>query len=264
MGQGEAALHRNWTSGDFSTWIEEEFECQALGVTFPLSGITDMLPVERRAEVARSLSVAGNPEWVSAAEAVQLACQRPGITNGRALIVEHGRLGLLTGRAVLAQGFTGPDLETCTWETREWQMPTTFWDCVEQATDRFQEWDLSRLSAGAAINGKPEWLRASGVHILAGPLREPVAASPAQALSGAATTKGGGRPPQPWWDDLWCAVWGLINQGDFKPETQADVERAMLAWVEMNGHELSETAVKPKARKLLQAYKGEVTNFLAT
>jgi hypothetical protein len=61
---------------------------------------------------------------------------------------------------------------------------------------------------------------------------------------------------------MWCAVSGLILHGHLVPERQADVEKAMLTWAAMNGHEISETAVKPKAKKLFEAYDKEGTNFL--
>jgi hypothetical protein len=62
---------------------------------------------------------------------------------------------------------------------------------------------------------------------------------------------------------MWCDVWALIYQGDLKPTSQADVERAMLAWAENNGKPLAEATARPKARKLLKALRGEATNFLA-
>lgn len=37
----------------------------------------------------------------------------------------------------------------------------------------------------------------------------------------------------------------------------------MLTWATMNGHEVSEAAVRSKARKLFQPLKGEATNFFA-
>jgi hypothetical protein len=47
-----------------------------------------------------------------------------------------------------------------------------------------------------------------------------------------------------------CDIWALIHQGDFKPERQGDVERAMLTWAERKGEKLSEATARPKAKLL--------------
>jgi len=57
---GHEALEQDWETGDFSTWIDQKVHLQGFGIRFGLTGILDMLPVERRAIVARSLSVAGD------------------------------------------------------------------------------------------------------------------------------------------------------------------------------------------------------------
>ena len=64
---------------------------------------------------------------------------------------------------------------------------------------------------------------------------------------------------------MWCDIWGLIHQGDFKPESQAEVERAMLTWATEHGHQMGEATARPKARKLFRAYsEDEATNFLGS
>jgi hypothetical protein len=60
----------------------------------------------------------------------------------------------------------------------------------------------------------------------------------------------GGRPPKEWWDDLWCAIWGQVYRGDLQPKSQADIERAMLKWVEAREERVSESTLKPLARKM--------------
>ena len=61
---------------------------------------------------------------------------------------------------------------------------------------------------------------------------------------------------------MWCDIWALVYQGDLKPTSQADVERAMQAWAENSGKSMSEATARPKARKLFKALRGEATNFL--
>jgi hypothetical protein len=65
----------------------------------------------------------------------------------------------------------------------------------------------------------------------------------------------GGAPRKEWWDDFWIAICGRIWEGDLKPKSQADLERVMLDWASMNGHEMSETSAKVAARKLFKAWK---------
>jgi hypothetical protein len=42
--KGEAALHQNWTTGDFDTWIDHRIHLQAFGVTFRRSDIERAKP----------------------------------------------------------------------------------------------------------------------------------------------------------------------------------------------------------------------------
>jgi hypothetical protein len=67
----------------------------------------------------------------------------------------------------------------------------------------------------------------------------------------------GGRPRKEWWDDLWCAVWGLAWRGDLQPKNQADIERAMMAWIEQRGETASESTIKPLARKMFAEMQRE-------
>jgi hypothetical protein len=70
----------------------------------------------------------------------------------------------------------------------------------------------------------------------------------------------GGRPRKEWWDDLWCAVWGEVHRGELIPKTQADLERAMLAWAERREESVSESTVKPLARKMFAEMNSEGKN----
>jgi hypothetical protein len=65
----------------------------------------------------------------------------------------------------------------------------------------------------------------------------------------------GGAPRKEWWDDFWIAICGRIYEGDLKPSSQADLERAMLDWASANDHDMSESSAKTAARKLFKAWK---------
>ena len=62
--------------------------------------------------------------------------------------------------------------------------------------------------------------------------------------------KKGGRPPAEFWDDMWAAIAVSLYSGDFQPKSQADVQRAMLEWIEANGHSVGDSTVKARARRL--------------
>ena len=68
---GGAALDQDWSVGDFSTWINRKVECKAFGVLFDLEGVLAMIPAERRGDHRLSLSVAGDPAWLTANQARQ-------------------------------------------------------------------------------------------------------------------------------------------------------------------------------------------------
>lgn len=62
--------------------------------------------------------------------------------------------------------------------------------------------------------------------------------------------KKGGRPPAEFWDDMWAAIAVSLYSGDFQPKSQADVQRAMLEWIETNDHTAADSTVKSRARRL--------------
>lgn len=85
-------------------------------------------------------------------------------------------------------------------------------------------------------------------------INRPKSADPIKLAGPAPTPKTnnkGGRPRFHYWDNIWIEVCAYIHEQGI-PAKQADIENAMLDWAEANGHELSVSSVRPKARKLLQ------------
>ena len=72
---------------------------------------------------------------------------------------------------------------------------------------------------------------------------------PAAAFPQPAKNKGG-KPLAAHWDDMWASIAVALWSGDLNPKTQADVKRAMLAWFDDQGIEISETPVVERARAL--------------
>ena len=250
--QGHDALTQNWVSGDFSTWIEKTALWEGFGVTFALSGVLELLPAEQRAVAARKLSVVGLPGWLSAREARQFGYGPAGLnpaSSGRA-IVDACQLGFITARAVLMRRADGEESHGWSAEEREWDVPEWYWDNFTQANSSAQDWERGVFSGrGRGPKGYCA-MTLTGVYFLAESLSVLLGGGSRQAEGPATAINSGGRPRKEWWDDLWCAVWGDVFRGTLNPKRQSDIEKAMLEWTESNGHSVSESVIRPVARKM--------------
>jgi hypothetical protein len=63
----------------------------------------------------------------------------------------------------------------------------------------------------------------------------------------------GGRPPADWWEDLIIDICFRHFRGELQPKTQADVARAMQAWMTENGYDAADSTVRVRARKVWSA-----------
>lgn len=256
-------MEQNWDVGDFSLVGER----QAFGVTFALSGVVEMLPVERRAVATKQLSVAGNPAWITARAARVIPFQA-GVSRQHtgAVILDQARLGFITARAVLAERSRSGKSPRFFWNAREWDVPDWFWREFTRDGKSSQDWERGIFTGeGRGPEGECS-ATLTGVYFLAESLQvlpppiEPAAKTEELPTEAPSQLNPGGRPPREWWDDMWCAVWGQIYRGDFEPKTQAAVEKAMHDWAAAHGHEPAVSTIRPKARKLIAACKAEVEN----
>jgi hypothetical protein len=258
--EGQQALEQNWTTGDFETWIEQTSHLRAFGVQFDFAGLREMLPAEAGVAAARQLSVANDSEWVSAKAARRFMYERLGSnpTTAGAELIEQCKLGFVAARAVLAQRGEGTQFTSSDFGQREWDIPQWFWLNFTKAGASVQDWDRAVFSGrGRSPEGVSQYLRLSGVYFAKSSLEaliEPDVANRAERPNK------GGRPRKEWWDDLWCAVWGNIVHGELTPTNQADIEKAMLDWVERRGETVAESTVKPMARKVWLEWNREVKN----
>lgn len=256
---GHAALDQNWITGDFSTWIERKTQMQAFGVHFGLDGLLELLPVERRAVVAKSVSIVAKPEWLSAGEARRFAYERAGINPDVATsaILDACRLGYVTARAVMMCRADGGRPGSWTQAEREWAIPVWFWDNFTGAESSSQDWERGNFSGKGRAPNARSWITLTGVFFLAESLNVLLPLSDQKAPATATTLSPTGRPPKGFWDDLWCDIWAKVFRGDFQPKRQSDIERAMLDWASAKNHKLSESTVKPLARKMFAAMQAE-------
>lgn len=259
--EGHEALEQNWTTGDFATHVGKR-PWQAFGVRFALDGLLQLLPVERRAIAAKSLSVVGKAEWLSALQARRFAYERAKINPSFAAdaVLDACRLGYITGRAVSMRRANGDRPDDWTAQEREWDIPVWFWDHFTGSTGCSQNWERGIFSGrGRAPEGRC-WITLTGVFFLTESLDVLLPHSGQASATEAPAPNPGGRPRKEFWDDLWCAVWSKAFFGDFKPKRQSEIERAMLDWAIANGHDVSESTVKPLARKMFAAMQDEGRN----
>ena len=146
----------DWNSGDFVGRIDGAEEVNAMGVKLALTGVLEMVAFERRGLLARSLSVAGSKEWLTALEAKRLVYGDTTRNYHIAgdIIVEQARLGFIVAKAVLAQCQQQGDTAEWTWQEREWDIPAWFWsNFIEKATGA-HDWTLGQFSGvGIAFKG---------------------------------------------------------------------------------------------------------------
>lgn len=258
--EGEAHIEQNWDDGDFVIWNSDGPIMRAFGVTFALNDVLELLPPEDRSVTARELSVAGNPMWMPAREARRLACEIGELNADVAwdAIITEARLGMISARAVLAEG-TKINSSKVEWEHCEWDVPQWFW---ENFTSVNSTTDLEKgLFFGDKTNdGDHLTIKLSGVYFSKASLEIFRRSDDLNGAQKARLPHKGGRPAAAFSDDLLCAIWGLIYQGDLKPTKQAEIERAMLSWAAKRGFSLSETSAREKARKVFGAMYMEVEN----
>lgn len=248
-----------WEVGDFSATIDG-LRHDAIGVTFDLAALLEMLPLEQRPKFARRVSVAGNAGWVEAKAARAFMYDELNANPMKAgqLLLDQCRLGFVAARAVVCRQAEADNPNQWSIEEREWDIPMWFWESFTGAENSAQDWERGVFSGkGKAPTGSC-YITLSGVHFSRQSLDAMLPAI--DARTEANVKVGIGRPPAAFWDELWCAIFGKIFRGELIPVRQADIEKAMLGWASDNDHDLSETAAKLRARKLFTEYQAEGKN----
>lgn len=247
--KGHEALEQDWSSGDFYTWTEHKMQVSAFGVRFPLSTVLEMVAFEKRAIIARSLSVSGSPDWISAMQARSLMFDqfRYGSTSAGSAIIEQARLGFVTARAVLAQGSMGNQADSnWSWEEREWNVPTWFWTGFTGADQRTQNWELGRFSGRGLAPDQTRWITLSDVHFHRASLNSLDTAS-AQVE---AVESNRGRKPKFDWPSAINACWGRLYRGEPPVQSQSEVERMLISILRTGDIEPGESTVRPYASQI--------------
>ncbi|MEO5707150.1 MAG: hypothetical protein ABIT10_00990 [Alteraurantiacibacter sp.] len=243
---GQAALEQDWEAGDFSTWINNKEHWQAFGVRFPLSGLLDMLEIEKRPAIRRSFSVTGRGAWMPAREARAHVFSK-GVQNAGVFLIEQARLGFVAAKAVEAWGVAHPNnFLSYDWEEREWEVPVWFWERFARASGKDTSWEIGQFRGEGLSPMGSRLIEASGVHFL----RESVEACFQTNLDHIAGVeeKRKGRKPKYDWPAAIVATYGKIERGDLKPSQQSDVEDALVAYFMDADGGPGESTVRPYAK----------------
>jgi hypothetical protein len=259
-GEGHEALEQDWVRGDFSTWIERDVEARAFGVRFDWEGLRKLLSPEKAAAAVRELSVASDPTWLSAKSARKYMCEVVGSNpmSAGAELIEACRLGFVVARAVLMQCGDTQRGSSSASGTREWDVPDWFWLNFTTVGSSAQDWDRGVFSGKGRTPRGVQYVRLSGVWFHKDSV-EALNESPAKPASSEAASRQG-RPRKEWWDDLWCAIWGQIVHGELTPTNQAEIEKAMLHWLEGRGLSAAESTIRPMAKKAWKEWDREAEN----
>ena len=261
--EGNAALEQDWASGDFSTWIDEKYEVKAFGVTFGLSGVLQLIDFTQRPLVARRLSVAGDPEWITAKQALRDVIDAEVCLpdNFGSYILQQAQLGFVAARAVQMKMIDKPSGSPVPFkEAREWDLPDWYWLNHAGKAGASLSWDLGRFLTGGA---GPVLIELNGVHFHADSVRAitgKVAEAEAQAKGGEVNGSPGGRKRKYDWEDGSNAIWGAIYRGELIPKNQAYIEKALQAHFRRGDNEPSESTVRPYASRIWSEYSKEAEN----
>lgn len=130
---------------------------------------------------------------------------------------------------------------------------------VSMATgNRVQKFDSVRIAAGDLWDeSKGRLDRQVELHRFA--FTVPSKLSPLKAVEVATpsmtTRNKGGKPLAAHWDEMWADIAIQLWEGDLKPETQADIQRAMFDWFNSREIDVGETAIRTRARQLWLRYE---------
>lgn len=256
-------FHRNsnftadWQAGHFSNICDQTIEVHVNGVTIELTGILKMINADERGLVARSLSVAGNPDWLSSLEARRLCYAVVNPISAATWLLEQARLGFVSARAVKAEMKRAISDDHCIWAEREWDIPVWFWESFTKQLESHQNWETGRFSGrGRAPDGSGEMVL-SGVYFHAQTLRLLIGQEdhrPDNEPRAADEPERRGRKPQYDWPAAVSAIWGKLYRNELLPlpRTQADIERAMIEVLRVGDKEPSESTVRPYAKCIFE------------
>lgn len=250
----------DWRTGYFSNVIDGIIEVYIYGLTIELSGILQLVPAEERGLIAQRLSVAGDPDWLTALEARALCFSVVNPINAAAWLREQARLGFATARAVSAEMKRASYDDYRIWTEREWDVPVWFWGNFKNASSSQQSWETGSFSSRGQTPGGSGEVILSGVHFHAPTLRRLTGQTdeqPSETTPDNEETGKKGRKPTYDWFAATSAVWGKLFRDELRPlpENQADIEKALIAELRIGDKEPGESTVRPYAKYIFDEFE---------
>jgi hypothetical protein len=203
--------------------------------------------------------------WLSPSEALARAQQIFG-DGAQAIIWERLCGGIIKAIATTLSRATPPSAEPHLTSTPT-EIPARYWAYFFSHQGNLNFWRSGDarfyFTAEQRHTASPTIIRCFGIKLDPSAIQQMLIGAPATTapapMSAAPPAKNkGGRPLYNFWDDLWIEVCAHIHEQGI-PDRQVDIENAMLTWAAENGHDLSVSSVRPKARKLLQRLRNERT-----
>lgn len=243
-----------------------------------IPGAFSLIPFRDRAEMEMAAEKAAQREitaeelasWLTPTEALAYAAMCVGTAKAAGNAIWQRLVGGLIETAASTSSVTPKDRAPQPKWTHE-LIPRGYWKQYSEHGSDF--WGAGDVRFFLRFSGTSVVYQAFGVKLNPADVREtlpPPRPPPKQTWIKKASeqeeaplpskTNKGGRPRKDFWDDFWIEICGQIYEGDLKPKSQADLERAMFEWVENRGHEVGETTIKAAARKLFKAWKLGVRN----
>lgn len=252
--KGRPALGQNWEQGDFEASERPGAgqRVEAYAVEFDLEGVLEMLPVEARPSVRRSISIVGTPGWISSRDALKFVEANAGVgTSAGDALIQAAELGFVSARAakmVEQPTLDGDDDATFI----EWDVPTKIWAEIAAGRAVSINWSLGRfiIAWGRGIDERRMTL--SDVHFWEESLQH---FRKEAAFTTTETKNAGGRPTAAFWDDLWCHLWGEIYRGAEVPQKLAEIEKRMQEWLSAREYSAAPSTIRLRARKMLAELK---------
>lgn len=250
----------DWQAGYCSNVFEGTIEVYVSGLTIELSGLLQTVPAEERGVLARSFSVAGDNEWLSALDARRLCFSVVNPASASSWLLQQARLGFVTARAVKAEMKRERSDDYSIWAEREWDIPVWFWENFTKPSSSVQSWETGQFSGrGRSPDTKGElilsgvYFHAKTLRLLAGHIDEvPAEASLVPDEQG----KRGRKTSYDWYAAI-STIWGKLFRNELLPlpENQADIEKALIDMLRVGDKEPGESTVRPYAKYIFEEYQ---------